>query len=728
MLQLSSLYTKKTQYYELFKGIDFYFPLRIIGKGLSLLLSIDCMVTDSTFYEASFISNYWSKYKDTFNLIFKDPVKYGADQEKMKLLKRIVVKADMIMKGDGLNTFLNHLSKENNIMAFEESSDLNAFRGSKYINELLKKYFKTTQNQMEVMINDGSNLQFRDSETLSEYLCVFAFYIKVFRAENKDVWKSIWALQKRVLMIYIHRSVMMRICDFLMKYCAPKKMYSSIEPKDINKFTIDILKRSQETLMGDVVVMYRQICQWALKMNSISSSMFVFMTVREEERSRVFELRINHILTGLTYVRRLRELIRNNFLMRQKIGYSVSSELVKPLLLLVEMKKKMMEVLEHKDTQIMQDFMVKFLCLKITRVIKEYCNRITSQKLSDKTFIIEAFRTIFFLTTHQPSEQREMLRTYCVTFLGIKNIVKEPEVAQFNKMILELNALVNYKQYFREGLDCSYLYWLKELIPEMLELKTTVDGEYFRMNYFMDALQDAKCLLSCAVHLHDNSQLVERFTAFVLDSLTQKVVKKVAVYLEEDLLIQTHHFYAVSIMEKPNPLSKFQGDLKTFFEIRKLNVLDKIIDLKYLIEVSLAEGLYNRISDNQKNYDLYEIMRVLAYSKYGLDLGHSYIPSKTVEQGKTDILAILRSLIFFIQNFKYNMFNQTFIECLNDSTRLKAVSINLISDSIKTHGLGIIKNSINIVVEQIHRYPFLTQANQRLHHDDGQRHPQQHAG
>jgi hypothetical protein len=146
MLQLSSLYTKKTQYYELFKTIDFYFPLRIIGKGLSLLLSIDCMVTDSTFYESSFIANYWSKYKDTFNLIFKDPVKYGADQEKMKILKRIVVKADMIMKGDGLNTFLNHLAKENNIMAFEESSDLNAFRGSKYINELLKKYFKTTQN------------------------------------------------------------------------------------------------------------------------------------------------------------------------------------------------------------------------------------------------------------------------------------------------------------------------------------------------------------------------------------------------------------------------------------------------------------------------------------------------------------------------------------------------------------------------------------------------------
>jgi hypothetical protein len=48
------------------------------------------------------------------------------------------------------------------------------------------------------------------------------------------------------------------------------------------------------------------------------------------------------------------------------------------------------------------------------------------------------------------------------------------------------------------------------------------------------------------------------------------------------------------------------------------------------------------------------------------------------------------------------MFNQTFIETLKESTRLKAVSINLISDSIKTHGLGIVKGSVQHVAEFIH--------------------------
>lgn len=117
----------------------------------------------------------------------------------------------------------------------------------------------------------------------------------------------------------------------------------------------------------------------------------------------------------------------------------------------------------------------------------------------------------------------------------------------------------------------------------------------------------------------------------------------------------------------------------------------------------MSESYYNRISDNQKNFDNFEIMRVLAKVKYDLELGHSYIPSKTVEQGRTDVLAIVRSMGFFVQNFKYNMFNQTFIETLNESTRLKAVSINLISDSIKTHGLGIIKSTINHIAGEIHK-------------------------
>ena len=61
-------------------------------------------------------------------------------------------------------------------------------------------------------------------------------------------------------MIYTHRFVMIRVCDFMMKYAAPKKLYSSLEPKDINAFTIDTLKQNQSALSSDVLQVYRQLC------------------------------------------------------------------------------------------------------------------------------------------------------------------------------------------------------------------------------------------------------------------------------------------------------------------------------------------------------------------------------------------------------------------------------------------------------------------------------------
>jgi WASH complex subunit 7 len=704
ILQFQALYSKKSTYLKIFKEFDFFFPIRIIGKGLFLLLCIDNVISETTFYERSFLLSYWGKYKDSFNLMLQDPAKYGLDAEKMKLLKRIVVKVDLgVMKGDTLNTFLTHLAAQKSSAVFEEMTDFNEIKSNKYILEIFKNYFKQAQSTMETILADGQNLNLQENDMLSEYVCVFAFYTKFFNQENKDVWRAIWSLQKKTLMIHIHRFLMIRVCDFLMKYCPPKKMYSSLEPKEINPWTLEFLRKSQETFKSDVISVYKHLCQWSLKMNSMACSMYVFQTAKESDRVKIFDARMSQIRNGILLAKRIRMLFRSNMLIRQKMGYSVDPSLLKNFLLLVEMAKKMMELIEQKDIQLMQDVMVRFSSLRVAKGMRELTTRFSNQKMSDKTFLIEPFKSMFHLCNRFPTEQREHLLNFSMSFIGYKNIIKEPEIVQFKHYLGDLQALANYKNIFRELLDCSFLYWYKEFIPDMLEIKTTGDGEYFRLQLFMNAIGDCKVMLLQAVHLQENKQLLEKFQEYVLECLSKKVISKAAVKLEEDLVIQTHHFYSISDLMKPDPQSGYQGDLKTFLDIKKLVVLDKIVDMKYLIEASLSESLYNRISDNQKNFDTYEIMRTLARVKYDIDIGHSYIPSKTIEQGRTDILAILRSLPFFIQNFKYNMFNQTFIETLNESTRLKAVSINLISDSIKTHGLGVIKSSISLLSEFIHK-------------------------
>lgn len=705
ILQLQALYDKKKgAYFKLFKELDFFFPLRILGKGLFLLLSIDSIVNESTFYEKSYLSSHWPKYRDAINMMLSDPAKYGVDPEKTKLLRRVVVKVDKgVMSGDCLGVFLTHIAREGNFKVFEEMSDFKAIRENKYLVELIKGYFKHMQARMEAGLGQVGSSNLSISEQLNEYLCVFAFYTKFFGLEHKDAWRSIWSLQKREPMLYVHRFVMIRICDFLMKYCPPKKLYSSLDPKDINQYTVGLLKQSQESLMSEVALCFKHLSHWSLKMNAMACTMYVFMSASDEDRIKIFETRMAQIIGGIICAKKIRQLIRNNFLIRVKLGYSVSPKLTQQFMLLLEMSKKMMNVIEQKDIQLMQDMMVKFLSIRICKLLKEFSVKVSNVKMSDKTFLFEPFRCLFSLMKHFPTEQRMVMADYCKTFLGIKNIIKEPELVQIRKIYEDLNSLANYKQIFRNILDCSFVYWYKDLIPDMFETKAKTDGEYFRINLLLEAIGDTKPLLQQCVHLQDNTMLFDKFRDYILDTFSKKIVKAVSVHIEEDLLIQTHHFYMISELVKPDPQKKFQGDIKGFLNQGKINVLDKLVDVKFLIETSMAESLYNRISDNQRNFDTYEVMRTVAKLKYDLELGHSYIPSKTVEQGKTDVLAILRSLVFFIQNFKYNMFNQTFIETLKESTRLKAVSITLISDSIKTHGLGIIESSINHIVDFIHK-------------------------
>lgn len=107
---------------------------------------------------------------------------------------------------------------------------------------------------------------------------------------------------------------------------------------------------------------------------------------------------------------------------------------------------------------------------------------------------------------------------------------------------------------------------------------------------------------------------------------------------------------------------------------------------------------------NPVNFATYEIVRQLAKTKYDLNLGHSYIPYKSLSQGHSDILAILRNFKSFITNYRYNIVTQTFMEEALDGNRIHAISISQIRSSIQAHGIGIINTSVSIIFKNVLQY------------------------
>jgi len=76
-------------------------------------------------------------------------------------------------------------------------------------------------------------------------------------------------------------------------------------------------------------------------------------------------------------------------------------------------------------------------------------------------------------------------------------------------------------------------------------------------------------------------------------------------------------------------------------------------------------------------------------------LSEVHLPSKHLDQGM-DLLEITRKLPSFVNGFKYNLHNQFFMEATSgDDKHVRCVSFMHITNSLRTHGLGLINSTIN---------------------------------
>lgn len=693
---MNALYNKTSPYYKLFKEINFFYPLRIIGRALKLLLTLDTTINENIFYDKSILKEHWERFKDSFGLMKIDPEKFGVEKKNLRLLERVIVKVDRgVIKGESLKQFLRIISDPSKIAYFEEIRNFKNIKGNKYLNELFKKYFKHTLEILGVRL--GSKVETREAELVPELCCVFAFYSKTFQTEYKDGWRAIWNLQKKMLVMYLHEHVCIGIGEFLQRYCNPKKGYSGLEPKNLDKFEQEVLSFSQNNFIKDVAMIYKNILSWIVKVTSLSTTLHVFNSGKNIEEN--FKVRINLLKRGLILSTSLKNLIRGNILLRYKLGYSIDDSMRPGLLMLINLSKKMEETINGREIQLMQDMMIKYMGLNLARRLQEYLKRIKAAKIpAGKDFLNSVYAMNYRTLTHYPTHQRRMIFQLCSDFLKLKNILKDKEYTNFMDLLWEYDLIINFKEYYKESLSCSFSYWIRGMMADFLEMMSKADGEYFRLQIFLNSLEDSKDLLNNSIHLDSPTELIDAYRDLAINYMNESFMKKLSNKISDDLLVQSHHFYMVYQLAKPDPYKIDDGDMNILMKLRNVVVLDRIVNIKELTELSIAEKLYNQAVFNKKNFHIYEVMRSLAKMKYDLDVGHSYLPAKTIEQGRTDILSIIRNFIQFTQRFRYNMFNQSFIEVLGDQgSRLLAISISHISDSIKTHGLGVINTCVDIV-------------------------------
>lgn len=137
------------------------------------------------------------------------------------------------------------------------------------------------------------------------------------------------------------------------------------------------------------------------------------------------------------------------------------------------------------------------------------------------------------------------------------------------------------------------------------------------------------------------------------------------------------------------------SDLMKMVQFEKISIFDTKIDLKIEISKAFNETFYNMNTINIYDMETYEQMRIMANYLFGLTLHDVYLPNQTVSQGKFDIFTIIRNIPKFISTYNYNLLSQKFLEITSEEKMISSVGIQQISDSIRTHGLGILSTTVN---------------------------------
>lgn len=112
--------------------------------------------------------------------------------------------------------------------------------------------------------------------------------------------------------------------------------------------------------------------------------------------------------------------------------------------------------------------------------------------------------------------------------------------------------------------------------------------------------------------------------------------------------------------------------------------------------------------------ETYEIMRVMGTHIFDLHLHDVFLPTHTIEQNKFDILGIVRNIPQFVTEYKYNILSQRFLEVTGEGKIISCISIQQLSDSIRTHGLGILSTTVNAFYKFLVTYLYFYSAKSQL--------------
>jgi WASH complex subunit 7 len=628
------------------------------------------------------IGNSLTLYKRMISKVMDDPELYGTEANKAGKIQYLLQK----IEGDILeqNIFVGCISRtfDDNVNKIEVQTN-QVFQNEFKFN--LRNYFDTIIQLIDKSDECGKRYK------LVGFTGLYALYERLFREEDNKYFWQIWTAAKKIPLIHIFGNTTFSFLEFLGNTTYFKGMLKYNSIKNPMKDSVDsknaMLKLLDDSLPKKVKYYYSQICQWESRIESTFS-------IGEEGRD-VLGIEGTLMMEGIFMAYNLSDLLKSITYLHIDRDKALSIEDIINLCKSIEMLKSIEGTFFRKSGSIAQllSFVTELLSYKIQKLLMPIKAKIESKKkyTPQEYDQLTAIILTLDLVSNPPSKKRILLLrlTLPVALSQSTSFLKDTSYDEIKSLVSKLEMLADFENLLKNATDCSFVYWSREIFEIYFKHIFKHPTRSQELCHVFSALEDCKSILKNAKHLQ-NDELFLHYKKYINQTVEECISNPLCEDIEEELRLLIH----TTVLGTEKEPMKITKDLTSFFKIRPILFLESYIDFEKIVEFYLNKIFYDLTAITNSDWKSYEQMRNLAHSKFGLKLSNVYLPSQTLEQG-LDILLITKNIHIFVNQYSYNLNSNGFVErgAFTDTKNLNTINISHVSNSIRTHGTGIMNTT-----------------------------------
>ena len=123
-------------------------------------------------------------------------------------------------------------------------------KDNKEMNKLIIEYITFMMNKISK--NLGTPQETNEKEELLCMLTIYSIHRRIYQHEDRDLWKSIWSLQKKSPILKGFQSVLCYVSKFMMELVPLSRKSLTMEPKDPMAFIVDYYKKNNTGMAQQV--------------------------------------------------------------------------------------------------------------------------------------------------------------------------------------------------------------------------------------------------------------------------------------------------------------------------------------------------------------------------------------------------------------------------------------------------------------------------------------------